>query len=245
MLKAPTTKVVLIKISKRNNKFPVKLRITFNRKQRFYPCNIDLSQAEFDKVFLNSSPSRKEKKIKDIAMGIEAKALSILVSSRFLISKLLKLNYMNIKSGEGDVYDLFTLIYNQLMSTDQVGSAIMYNTVMNSLKAFHPKLTFDEITIEFLNRYENWMLTNTDPNKKGKSMTTVGIYLRHLRAVYNRGIGENIADKISYPFGRNKYVIPVGNNIKKALTLAEVGKIFNYQTVSSGWECRAKDFWCF
>ena len=63
-------------------------------------------------------------------------------------------------------------------------------------KSFRSNLSFDEITPEFLTSYENWMLSpisNKIPGKtsRGNSMTTVGIYLRHLRAIYNQGILEN------------------------------------------------------
>ena len=104
---------------------------------------------------------------------------------------------------------------------------------------FKPNLSFAEITPTFLNSYETWMLASS------KSITTVGIYLRHLRAMYNKAINENLVSPESYPFGRNKYIIPVGNNIKKALTIEEIGKIFHYETLSNAWERKAKDFWCF
>jgi integrase/recombinase XerD len=116
---------------------------------------------------------------------------------------------------------------------------MVYKTVLKSLKTYKPMLSFEDITPDFLKKYESWMLSNS------KASTTVGIYLRHLRCVYNIGISENLASKEDYPFGRNKYIIPTGNNIKKALTIEEVGKIYHYQTTGDGWERKAKDFWCF
>jgi len=78
------------------------------------------------------------------------------------------------------------------------------------------------ITPVFLNQYEAWMLNN------GRSTTTVGIYLRSLRTIYNKGIEAGIVDKESYPFKKGKYQIPAGRNIKKALTIGEIQKIFEY-----------------
>ena len=239
MITPPTTKLVLVKMAKKNGKFPLKLRVTFNRLQRFYPCNIDLTQDEYSKVFLSEKPRKAEKAIKDIAVGIEVKAVAVIDTLKNFDFDTFEMKFYERKSGDGDVYDLINKMRNQLNESDQVGTAIMYNTVLNSLITYKPKLSFEDISPEFLKKYEIWMLSNS------KSSTTVGIYLRHLRCVYNRGIAENLASKEDYPFGRNKYIIPTGNNIKKALTIEEVGRIYNYQTTGDGWERKAKDFWCF
>jgi integrase/recombinase XerD len=77
----------------------------------------------------------------------------------------------------------------------------------------------------------------------GNSDTTVGIYARSLRAIYNYGISKGIISDKEYPFGKGKYVIPGGRNIKKALTLDEVARIYNYETVKGTSVDKAKDFW--
>ena len=242
-----TTKIVLVKIAKVSGKYPVKLRVTFNRKQKFYPCNIDLSEDEFIQVFQNPKLKKKEKENKDIAIGIEAKAVGIINALKKFNFDAFENKFYEKTSGDGDVYDLFTRVHGELIAADRIGSAIMYNTVTNSLKSYRTKLTFEEVTTMFLTGYETWLQSNTNQEGKdnSKSTTSVGIYMRHLRSIYNKGISENLAAKENYPFGRNKYVIPTGNNIKKALTVEEVGKIFKYQTTKTGWEAKAKDLWCF
>lgn len=98
-------------------------------------------------------------------------------------------------------------------------------------------LTFAEVTSLFLKKYENWMLT------KGNSISTVGIYLRSLRAIYNL---QNI-DKSVYPFGngKNKYSIPTSKNTKKALTVEEIANIYNYEAEPTSSKEMAKDYWLF
>jgi integrase/recombinase XerD len=39
----------------------------------------------------------------------------------------------------------------------------------------------------------------------GKSLTTVGIYLRPLRAMFNEAIAANLITQEYYPFGKRKY----------------------------------------
>ena len=54
---------------------------------------------------------------------------------------------------------------------------------------------------------------------------TQGIYLRNLRAIFNEAIADGIISKEKcYPFGRRKYQIPTGRNIKKALKLEQIEK---------------------
>jgi hypothetical protein len=49
-MKAKTAIILDKRRALSNGKYPVKLRITFNRKQRYYPCDVSLSVEEYDKV---------------------------------------------------------------------------------------------------------------------------------------------------------------------------------------------------
>jgi integrase len=111
---------------------------------------------------------------------------------------------------------------------------------MNSLKQFKNSFGFYDISPNFLKRYETWMVNN------GNTKTTVGIYTRNLRSIYNYGISKNVIKKDeNYPFGKRKYVIPSGSNKKKALSQDEVSLIYKYQTTANSSEDKAKDFWMF
>ncbi len=52
-----------------------------------------------------------------------------------------------------------------------------------------------------------------------------------------------------YPFGKRRYQIPTGKNIKKALSLSDIGKFYNYEIpkIDPNYLAylRAKDFWIF
>ncbi|WP_031530533.1 tyrosine-type recombinase/integrase [Dyadobacter crusticola] len=119
-----------------------------------------------------------------------------------------------------------------------------------------PILRFEHITKDFLKVYEQWMLVHGKAQKKKvqpgeipnmdtpASLTTVGIYCRHLRSVYNDAIEAGHVDRACYPFGKNRYIIPAGANIKKALKKEDVMKIINYPC-KPGFEQRARDLWVF
>jgi hypothetical protein len=79
---------------------------------------------------------------------------------------------------------------------------------------------------------------------QGKSFSTIGIYLRHTRAIVNKAIEDGHVDKRMYPFGKRKYQIPTSRNIKKALVLEDIKKIFDYTPVSDS-EAKHRDLWLF
>jgi len=78
----------------------------------------------------------------------------------------------------------------------------------------------------------------------GKSITTVGFYLRNLRAIYNEAITKEIVEYKYYPFGKRKYQIPTSKNIKKALHLSEIKLIANVR-LSNQKQLFSRDLWLF
>jgi integrase len=136
----------------------------------------------------------------------------------------------------------YDLKIKDLEKSDRIGSANFYRHSMNSIKIFSKKPThieFKEITPKKLNDYEEWML------KEGNSVTTVGMYLRSLRAIFNQARKESIITNEQYPFGVGKYQIPVSKNIKKALSLEEIGKLYNHPLDEFSYADRARDYWFF
>lgn len=112
-------------------------------------------------------------------------------------------------------------------------------------------LEFSQISVPFLEKYEKWMLKfgKISQKKDGEptpaSLTTVGLYLRHLRAVFNPAIDEGIIDRKLYPFHKKGYVIPEGKNVKKALKKSVVEQIMNYNAKPNSMEERSRDLWIF
>jgi integrase len=138
-----------------------------------------------------------------------------------------------------DVYGLYDSVIHKRNESGNIGTALNYQCSRNSLKRYKSKLQFSDITVDFLNNYEKWLLDH------GKSISTVGIYLRPLRAIINIAIDERFFSREEYPFGKRRYQIPASRNIKKALTQQEVGKIYNFSTPSNTWAEWAKDMWMF
>lgn len=127
-----------------------------------------------------------------------------------------------------------------LEAQERIGTSENYFCSLQSLLAYRKMLRIEDITEEFLFSYERWML------KKNTTLTTIGMYLRNLRAILNLPANKKLISHEDYPFGKGKYQIPSGINVKKALELSDIKKIYDYSpTNSSEFELYARDMWLF
>ena len=222
---------------KKNGKCSVKIKITFNRKRKYFSTGIELTPDEFEKVMYNKRKSRKQKEIYKKLDFYYNKANTVIKDLNVFTFDSFEEGFLEQRNIQNSVSFAFDKYIQQLKAENRIGTALSYECAKNSFQSFKKDLTFAEITRTFLDKYESWMLRNN------KSKTTVGIYVRSLRAIYNF---QNI-DRSIYPFGlgKNKYTIPTGKNIKKALTIEEIAKIYNYEAPLGSSKDRAKDYWIF
>ena len=78
-----------------------------------------------------------------------------------------------------------------------------------------------------------------------RSYTTIGIYVRNLRAVFNEAILSESLDRSFYPFGRGKYEVPTGEARKLALPLHTIKRIFQFESLTDPSISKYKDLWLF
>jgi integrase/recombinase XerD len=234
--------LILIQDTRRikiNKTYPIKLRITFNRKQRYFSTGIDLKEGEWE-VLNNAHRLQKEQKtLREKLIGMQGKAQGIIDDMKFFSFVTFEKEFYQKRSPIGSLFQLYTDYIENLKRQGRVGTAYSYISSQNSLKLFKSKIDFADITPDFLDEYEKWMLNEEN------SLTTVGIYLRSLRAILNDAIERGLMIKDAYPFGKRKYQIPAGRNVKKALALDDVRKIFEYSAVEGTTTQKARDFWMF
>lgn len=175
---------------------------------------------------------------------------------------------------QSDVIAALLAKSDSMKKSDRVGNAELFDLAAKSLRRFldsfsyeerkeflnipiprrksvEPRqpdvLRFEHLTTDFLTTYEQWMLQNGNVRRPGvgASLTTIGIYLRHLRVVVNEAVETGIIARSAYPFGPNGFVIPAGANPKKALPKADIDKFKAYQPLSGTMEQRSHDLWLF
>ncbi|TVZ16409.1 site-specific integrase [Maribacter sp. MAR_2009_72] len=222
---------------RKNGDCSIKIKVTFNRKRKYYPTGIHLTPEEFFKLMNAERRTKDQKKLLIRLNHLLTKAQNVISGLTVFTFTRFEEKYFELRNTENSVSFAFENYIKELKSENRIGTAVSYKTAINSIEDFKKGLTFADITPTLLKQYESWMVKNN------KSRTTVGIYLRSLRTIYNL---QNI-DKSLYPFGgkQGKYSIPTGQNVKKALTVEEIASIYNYRTTPNTTKDMAKDYWLF
>jgi integrase len=241
-MKALTAIILDQRKALKSGKYPIKLRVTFNRKQKFHPTKYSFTKEEFDKVI--SKYPKGEFKTARLGLDlIEQKANEIIDAMQIFDFNIFNRRLHRNEKLRENVYAYYEKVISEYKTNDQLGTASNYTCSLHSLQKFKINLSFWEVTPEFLKGFQKFLVDN------GKSITTVGIYLRPLRSIINRAIAdETIPKDFSYPFGSKaklKYQIPTGKSIKKALDKRELKLLFEYKPIEDTWEEKALDFWKF
>ena len=233
----PNFKIILdLRRPKNSGLYPVKIRVTLNRVQKYYPIGMDITVDDFNRI-QNGSVRNELRRLKSKITVWENKAQDIIDKTYPFSFEDFKLKLVdkNIKAPE--IYALFDQTISDLNNQGRVSTSRVYRDTRNSLMKYKSKLNIKEITPDFLKKYEDYMYS------KGRSVTTVGIYLRHLRSIFNKAIDAEIIDRKYYPFGKNKYQIKAPRNIKKALTIEQIKSIIEYEVEEESNQHLAKDMW--
>ena len=223
--------------AKKNGKYPLKVRVVYQSQYHDYKTKYDLSEAEYVEA-TSDKPKKEFRKLASEITELKTKVFKIIEDlSVFTYQKFEDAYYERIKDAS-NLYAIFDIYIANLESEDRITTAFSYTNAKKSFQDFRPKMSLYDVDTNFLKKYQAYRLG------KGTSITTIGIYARNLRSIYNFAVSEGIIKKDeNYPFAKRKYVIPAGRNIKKALSLEEVSKIFNFKTIPGTFVDRAKDFW--
>lgn len=241
---------------KDSGKYPVKLRVygKATQTEKLYNLDIDMTEKEFDTIWINS----ENKTLRGANSETRLKLQTIETRANEEASKMTVFDFETFEkklfrkaTSKNNVKYYFDLSIKANLDNNKIGTAESYKYTLNSFAEFlEPKakvktkiekLTFDTITVNWLKDYEKFMLD------EGKSYTTVGIYTRTLRAIFNNAIASNDINKDLYPFGEKKnkkYQIPTSKKVKKALSSNELKILFDAKVTSEN-EQQSKDFWFF
>jgi integrase/recombinase XerD len=137
------------------------------------------------------------------------------------------------------VKDYFDQKKEELREKNSIRTASLYDCTYKSLLRFDKNLTsLRQITPEFLEKYER------DFIKKGGSATSVGMYMRNVRAIMNQAKDDGVIKPQEYPFSRKKYIIPAGSKSRKILTHEQIKVLYQCKDLNPFQE-KARDFWVF
>lgn len=243
MIGATTAIVHDTRIKKRDDTYAIKLRVTYNREQKYFPVGKFLTKDDWKTMKEGKHRSKKLKALETHLAGIESRAVKI-IDNMEAFSFAEFMNRFNDKpQSKIFVLDALADRHKELAEKNRISTAITYQYTIKAIEDYlhsvnRKKLSFAEVTPEWLQSFEDWMTEN------GKSITTTGMFLRNLRTMVNQAIDKGSLPRENYPFSKNKYQIPAARNVKKALTLENIKKFIEYPATTEA-EARAKDMWLF
>ncbi len=231
----------------KNGKFPVKLQVftSHPRKQKLFATKFKYTQEEFSSIY-TAKPRKEHKaekqKIDAVLLHAENIAQSL---TPFSFEKFEKKIYLKVGESIRLEY-LYKSQIKELTDNNQLNTASNYDLAQKSFirycehyKKNYLSLTLYDIDKKWLNSFETFMINNLE-----KSSTTVSMYVRTLRTLFNKAIDEKEINKEFYPFGKRKYQVPATKKVKKALSKQQLSVLFK-SNPANHYQQKAKDFWFF
>jgi integrase/recombinase XerD len=225
--------------------YPVRIQVYYGS-QRYYFTGKRLSLEDFDNSYKAVRPRGEyNKQLKIELSAIEAKANEVAEGLESFTFEKFEKQLFETKQSLTNLVDRYANYIKELEKNERIGTASSYRCSINSLKSFvnstrtYPTeiILFSSVTPDFLNRYEQWMIANDN------SRTSVGIYLRALRTIFNQAIEDKIIDGDLYPF--KKFRIPTGKNTKKAIEPSDLKIVFDADLSANFHQEKARAFWFF
>lgn len=125
-------------------------------------------------------------------------------------------------------------LIEQMYTANRIGNATAYQLALNAVNNFtgNKELNFSDIDFNFLSKFESYHLS------KGNSINGFGVYIRTVRAIFNKAIKEGILKSEQYPF--KTYKIKRNKTIKRAISKVDIIKIKNldFPSYSDLWHAR-------
>jgi integrase len=229
--------------------YPVKLRVYSSvfAKKKLYSTGLNYSEMDFQRMWNEKKAPKEFVSDREYLEQFVSKAKEVIRSIELFSFENFE-KKMFRKSGDSqNVFYHFNELIVSFKKKERIGTSDMYKLSLNSIKAYlknkkgkdQDKLLFIEITKDWLEDYEKYML-----KEMKRSITTVSMYLRTLRAVFNHAIEQKDISKEYYPFTKSAYQIPNIEGEKKALSRNQL-KILYEAVPKTPEQEKAKDFWFF
>lgn len=236
------TSIVLTQDTRRAKKdgtYPVIFRLSHLGKTLSIPTGISINLSDWDakkrhvkKTYKGTnSVTRLNNYLQKKKSGIFDKINELDEQGTLNGYSIAQLKRFLVGSDSGSDFFGFTEdLISELNKAGRYGNAKVYGTVLGVLKGFHKKasLDFREVNYDFLKRLETHHLS------KGNSLNSLSVYLRTIRAIYNRAITAALAEKKYYPF--DTYKIRQTQTQKRAISGEELKKIIDLK-LNENHEC--------
>jgi integrase/recombinase XerD len=231
--------------SKAGNNFPIKIRITHLQKSVNLSLNFDITQKEWDAKRQRVRSNHQNHKKINLKISNELSRIQEIVLD--LDRKSKPYTAVHIKSmaqGEApsdSILEYGFRIVTQLKESNRFGTANTYTDALRKLSKFlgNKDCHFGVIDYRMLTNFESFML------KDGLKINSVSVYLRSVRAIFNKAIKEGIVGRDNYPF--RDFKIKSERTRSRSMTVEDLRKFFNFPLVEGSvkWKYRQIFFFSF
>lgn len=196
--KMATTKVIAVtkkNMIKADGSFPVYLQVTYDRAKKLIALGFSVEKKEFD---FTTQKYKKNKEGNLKINAIEQKAFEVATELGENYSEnAFKEKFFGANVKGFTVAEYIENLVKAYREKGKNGTADCYDTAKNVLAGYKgKKVKFTDLTPKFLEQFETHL-------KKTNGVTSIGMYMRHIRAAFNSAIDEGIVSRDLYPFSNN------------------------------------------
>ena len=215
---------------KQDNSFPIVIRITHKGKLRALSTGFSVKESDWNpetrtvrKSYtgvssvsrMNNILAKRKSDALDMIMKLEVEGVLNSLTAQQIKERI---------SGSAEEQDFYSLAQGHIqqhIDQKRIGTARSYKDTLSSMQKYFNRKTlpFSDITYDFLCRYETKYLA------QGNSPNGLAVYMRTIRAIYNKAVKGGVIEKKHYPF--NDYTIKTKPTRKRAIGIEEMKRLFN------------------
>lgn len=222
----------LVMLKNKPNKmdeYPIYLRLTKNREQRYIPTKIRCKEAEWDKekqnVKARSNRVKLNAELQEFKNAKESKYNNLQFDKREILELDEYIDLITPKNRSALTDDFFELIDNKIKKSNEVGkvgTARYYKDSKASILKYtnSNKLRIEKINQQWIRGYEHFL------RLRGCKDSGIAVRIRAIRAIFNDAIALELVSQDKYPFG-NKYKVHnlKSNNNIRAISMDDINSI--------------------
>lgn len=215
--------------ARKDGSYPVIMRLGHNERTTSILLGISVLEKDWDAknklvkksytglssvTRLNNLIQKKKSDAMDVIFKLHEKGMLNTISVSGLRDKM-------AQDGKSQsFFDYGNSLVAELKQANRIGTARSYKDVISVLKNYHKKdLPFHEINYSFLSKFETYH------KSKGNETNGLAVYMRTIRAIFNKAIKAGMVEKETYPF--NDYKIKTTPTEKRALEFDLLKKIID------------------
>jgi integrase/recombinase XerD len=214
---------LVTKIKSKDGRHPIKLRLTYLRKNYDRAVGLSALVDEWDV----KQERLRGKKFKDenlVLDAIEQKVKSVLIGLIAENAEVIPMQILDKSLGKTSsvevctVFGFFDEIIDSLKEAGSIKTAEAFKYTKLMLKKFYTRqnLTFDQITFQFIDKFRNFLASS-------HSINGISVVLRTLRSLYNKALNYGRFELKDYPW--KKVSVKTQPTLKRAITKDELLRI--------------------